>query len=922
MATPNNAEQQGAALLSFNPLPNELPYYDGLFNVADKHQLGILAGTEAVQFLSRSNIPTPTLKNIWNMADQEPKSNALDKKKFYVVLRLIQLFQNGQRPQGSNLIVAEESKMRAVQFEGISGVVVPFPSQIAPIHRTSTPGLTPPMQQPMPSLQPNKIEETTQRDHVTELTSANDQYAMFPHEQTRYEALFPNYEKLNDGYVYGAEAVALFSRSGLSKDQLRDIWNLADYPVDNRLDKVEFAIAMHLIVCISKKTLELPKVLPPSLQLLKKIRDGQLAPLQPSANVLSGRPENTPPNETQNSTSLPSVGYNQNLGQNQPSLSEHMEPGIKPLEPSYPGQTESYQAQMNGNSGNMNGNAQLGGMSISDAFSEISVVQPGSNQSEPLTENNNVSDPSADDNMALPSPPLQHQNYQQDIVPTQSFVAPAPPSLHEVSAFPSNTTNTIDQQDEVPVSITDNEHLVAQIPISEDGPELETMKKVLQQLQAENVSLKAKLSTMKEEEECVKEEVSKTVSEIGILSKELISIRSEVSMAKTSLIEATSELKIEKEKKGDIVENLNEAKKTLEVLNVAQNSVDEVKKMSEQKQEEVAASGQHFDVDFFDGFYQDPNMQKSKVEESPNEAYQNGPQVTPIYHPDSEEPSEHHHQNPTQPLNQTNARVFDGYQNNQMYMGGVSNLDTNAGIVQTQTPVQTPAVPLGGMPVPQMTNPVINPNSFSHVDNKQTAPPPSTDEISIMQQEARQAANIAFKAEQLQQFAVLRAEELQRNVSEAESSLREIELAMASKKSKGFGRGGKKAQKKEYETALENVADLKKSGSEAQSKITASQVNAMKAKREADQLRLKCEQAEFDVAAAASVKEMYGRNGNFSNTPGNINSTVQNGTSGLVTDSHQDIGFQNSVPPNSSQVDDNPFHNFEFSATSNTAGQF
>ena len=97
---------------------------------------------------------------------------------------------------------------------------------------------------------------------------AQDPYAMTPTEKFRYEALFPKYEQ-GDGYVYGKVAVDLFTKSGLDKDLLRVIWNMADQPVDNRLSKLEFSLAMHMIVCVSKKNLPMPSVFPPSLKALR-----------------------------------------------------------------------------------------------------------------------------------------------------------------------------------------------------------------------------------------------------------------------------------------------------------------------------------------------------------------------------------------------------------------------------------------------------------------------------------------------------------------------------------------------------------------------------------------------------------------------------------------------------------------------------
>ena len=93
----------------------------------------------------------------------------------------------------------------------------------------------------------------------------DDPYSMHPNEQARYhQNLSPQYAT-HDGYVYGAQAVDLFSKSGLEKELLRDIWNLTPRAVENRLSRVEFGIAMNLVVCVSTKGLEVPRVLPVSL---------------------------------------------------------------------------------------------------------------------------------------------------------------------------------------------------------------------------------------------------------------------------------------------------------------------------------------------------------------------------------------------------------------------------------------------------------------------------------------------------------------------------------------------------------------------------------------------------------------------------------------------------------------------------------
>ena len=42
----------------------------------------------------------------------------------------------------------------------------------------------------------------------------------------------------------------------MPNEQLKAIWSMSDSPIDNKLDSIEFAIAMHLIVCVTKKGLD------------------------------------------------------------------------------------------------------------------------------------------------------------------------------------------------------------------------------------------------------------------------------------------------------------------------------------------------------------------------------------------------------------------------------------------------------------------------------------------------------------------------------------------------------------------------------------------------------------------------------------------------------------------------------------------
>lgn len=324
----------------YDPPQNELNYYNELFAQADQSNTGTIDGRSAVTFLSRSKLPVDLLKNIWNMADH-PKTNTLDKPKFFTAIRLIQLYQNGKSATGPGL--QADAMMRAPFFEGVTGV------SAQPFDAAPTPASPP--QSPRRGSQlstasgvgyiasPQSPGNNNMPPPVASTSLTQDPYIMLPGEQVRYESLFPQYAQ--EDYVYGAQAVELFTKSGLSKEVLRDVWNLVDNPVDNRLDRLEFAMAMHLIVCVSKKSLPLPPSLPPSMKALKE-RQASSAGIAPppvpvaapvQAAPVAAAPTDIPSPGIQQSfsgggsvsasaPSMPNMGMSLNLGMATTSISD------------------------------------------------------------------------------------------------------------------------------------------------------------------------------------------------------------------------------------------------------------------------------------------------------------------------------------------------------------------------------------------------------------------------------------------------------------------------------------------------------------------------------------------------------------------------------------------------------------------------
>lgn len=528
---------------SYTPLVHELNYYNGLFQVADISQSGEVNGRDSVAFLSKSKLPVDLLKNIWNMVDQNPKTNTLNPSKFFTAVRLIQLYQNGQKPNGPTLQCADGNPvMRPPFFEGVTGVMVqPFaivspsmagntstdaaatnfnapPMSSNAMMNTNTPSSfsSPPRDSAttaVPQTQPNSTTVTT--------ALTQDPYMMLPGEQVRYESLFPQYEK--DGFVHGSEAVALFTKSGLGKEILRDLWNMVDDPVDNQLSKLEFAIAMHLIVCISKKNLPVPPSLPLSLKLLKE-REAASTNMHISGNK-SMNGYNTM------GGGMDAVGGAANLSA-PPSPPAPQRMTLAPVV-SLP---MAAPTGMNMNNAMYNTNPlDQHRMSISDAFSNLPAPSSASVKSA--------------DSTASPS-----SNRPPSTVP-----------LHSIQTSASKDHS------------------------SEE--ELRKIQSVLQKLQAENVSLKAQLGQYSDEEKHVRDEISRTVAEIGALSQELTSLRSQVVSSKASLIEASAELKALIEKRDLQKSIVGETVAMIDALEMGKDSIDAARNIALESKTRKANQG-------------------------------------------------------------------------------------------------------------------------------------------------------------------------------------------------------------------------------------------------------------------------------------------------------------------------------------------
>ncbi|KAA8913511.1 actin cytoskeleton-regulatory complex protein pan1 [Sphaerosporella brunnea] len=83
-------------------------------------------------------------------------------------------------------------------------------------------------------------------------------------EKQMYDKVFDGWDGLRKGFIGGDVAIEVFGQSGLPKDDLMRIWTLADPGNRGKLDKDEFAVAMHLIYR-KLNGHDIPTRLPPEL---------------------------------------------------------------------------------------------------------------------------------------------------------------------------------------------------------------------------------------------------------------------------------------------------------------------------------------------------------------------------------------------------------------------------------------------------------------------------------------------------------------------------------------------------------------------------------------------------------------------------------------------------------------------------------
>jgi hypothetical protein len=83
---------------------------------------------------------------------------------------------------------------------------------------------------------------------VRALVVAMQQWSISPEEISRYDQSHREIDTASSGFVSGAQARQMFTRSNLQQADLRQIWQLSDVRgTGTQLNQSEFRVAMHLI---------------------------------------------------------------------------------------------------------------------------------------------------------------------------------------------------------------------------------------------------------------------------------------------------------------------------------------------------------------------------------------------------------------------------------------------------------------------------------------------------------------------------------------------------------------------------------------------------------------------------------------------------------------------------------------------------
>lgn len=253
--------------------PQEAAYYETLFSIAGPDITGCVPGKGGAQFFSGSGLVRDALHKIWSLADAQQEGK-LNKENFFIACRLVAHAQSGLQPDLS-LIGREPTSLP--MFEGLkrpsASAAHLRPDDVISVsdagnesgHNFMDPTKAANIAMSLSRLGLDPLEFIPFQSGPDVVSGSKPlDWTLSELQRQKYAGLFAKLEKDALGRVDGKTARKVLERSGLSKQVLGLIWELADLDSDGQLNEDEFIISMHL-TNQRKKGHPLPAELPREL---------------------------------------------------------------------------------------------------------------------------------------------------------------------------------------------------------------------------------------------------------------------------------------------------------------------------------------------------------------------------------------------------------------------------------------------------------------------------------------------------------------------------------------------------------------------------------------------------------------------------------------------------------------------------------
>lgn len=213
-----------------------------------------LHGAQAVEFMERSGMPREVLHQIWCAVDPT-QQGFLNFDAFCMAMRLISHAQSNPSAAAltTELMMMEPPSLP--NFEGLQRRRSPSECSTGNVSVANIEELPRVMGS---TLDPIRAQSFSYMDQ-------QDAYAIRPQDLRKYASLFLKHDCDGTGFIEAGDARDLLMRSGLTKEELAEVWRLSDVDNDGRLSFREFIVAMHLVTVTKKRGRDVPRELPDEL---------------------------------------------------------------------------------------------------------------------------------------------------------------------------------------------------------------------------------------------------------------------------------------------------------------------------------------------------------------------------------------------------------------------------------------------------------------------------------------------------------------------------------------------------------------------------------------------------------------------------------------------------------------------------------